>query len=63
MRADVNQLHAVDSKVGLGKTPTKDEEAKINLQSPQIWAHKRPKDGVSGQSRSWVASSVENLTV
>lgn len=35
MCADVNQLHAVDSKVGLGKTLTKDEEAKINLQSPQ----------------------------
>lgn len=63
MCADVNQLHADDSKAGLRKTPTKDERAKINLQSPQIWEHKRPADSEFGQSRLWGAASAENLTV
>lgn len=48
MCADVDQLHAADSKFGLGKIPTKDEGAKINLQSPQIGGHRRPEDSGSG---------------
>lgn len=62
MCADVDQLYAADSKVGPGETPTKVKGAKINLQTPQLWEHRRPANSKSGQSRPWADSSVENLT-